>query len=163
MGLGELGAFLKSRRDRLSPESVGLARALRLDDDETGHLFHLAGRPAPIGSEATLVQHALRGLLDRLRDTPAMVITDLHEVVTQNHAAQVLVGPQAGLTGVQAGFLHCCRPAAALVRAGRRRRGGGAARPRPRRRLARHPRPGVRAPPRPGLTTPGCALSPRAR
>jgi hypothetical protein len=89
--LDELGSFLKSRRDRLSPEAVGLTpgtrrrvpglrrdevarlaslsadyyteleqgrgqcpsepvlhglvRALRLDPDETDHLFHLAGHP----------------------------------------------------------------------------------------------------------------------
>jgi transcriptional regulator with XRE-family HTH domain len=149
--LGELGAFLKSRRDRLAPQAVGLrpgtrrrvpglrrdevaelasmsadyyteleqgrgqcpsepvlhalARALRLDPDETAHLFHLAGHPAPLGAEPVRMQEALRQLMDRLQDTPAMVITDLHEVVVQNHAAQVLVGPQAGLTGVRAGFL----------------------------------------------------------
>ncbi|WP_165495367.1 MmyB family transcriptional regulator [Actinomadura roseirufa] len=48
---------------------------------------------------------ALRGLMERLGDTPAMVITDMHEVVVQNHAAQVLVGPQAGLSGIRASFL----------------------------------------------------------
>ncbi|MEV0819773.1 helix-turn-helix transcriptional regulator [Nonomuraea rubra] len=151
MDLAELGAFLKSRRDRLAPQAVGLppgtrrrvpglrrdevaelasmsadyyteleqgrgqcpsepvlhalARALRLDPDETAHLFHLTGHPAPLGAEPVPMQEALRQLMDRLQDTPAMVITDLHEVVVQNHAAQVLVGPQAGLTGVRASFL----------------------------------------------------------
>ncbi|MGP4096877.1 helix-turn-helix transcriptional regulator [Nonomuraea sp. KM90] len=152
MDLRELGSFLKSRRDRLRPEAVGLppgtrrrvpglrrdevaqlacvsadyyteleqgrgqspsepvlrglAGALRLDPDETVHLFLLAGRPAPFGAEPLQMQSALRQLMDRLQDTPAMVITDMHEVVMQNHAAQVLVGPQAGLTGVRASFLH---------------------------------------------------------
>ncbi|RVX43757.1 helix-turn-helix protein [Nonomuraea polychroma] len=151
MDLGELGSFLKSRRDRLSPEDVGLppgtrrrvpglrrdelaelasmsadyyteleqgrgqrpsepvlhalARALRLDVDETDHLFHLAGHPAPFGAEPVQMQAALRQLMERLQDTPAMVITDMHEVVVQNHAAQVLVGPQSGLTGIRASFL----------------------------------------------------------
>ncbi|PRY02461.1 helix-turn-helix protein [Allonocardiopsis opalescens] len=151
MDLVELGAFLKSRRDRLSPQAVGLppgtrrrvpglrrdevarlagvsadyyteleqgrgqcpsepvlhalARTLRLDSDETGHLLHLAGHPAPIGAEPLRMQSALRQLMQRLDDTPAMVITDMHEVVVQNHAAQVLVGPQAGLTGIRASFL----------------------------------------------------------
>jgi transcriptional regulator with XRE-family HTH domain len=149
--LAELGAFLKSRRDRLSPEAAGLppgtrrrvpglrrdevarlasmsadyyteleqgrgqcpsepvlrtlARALHLGPDETDHLFHLAGHLAPYGGEPVPMQSALRQLMDRLEDTPAMVITDLHEVVVQNHAAQVLVGPQAGLTGIRGSFL----------------------------------------------------------
>ncbi|RAY15724.1 transcriptional regulator [Actinomadura craniellae] len=152
MDLGELGLFLKSRRDRLRPEAVGLppgtrrrvpglrrdevallasvsadyyteleqgrgqspsepvlhalAQALRLDADETDHLFRLAGRPAPLGAEPVRTQVALRQLMERLADTPAMVITDLHEVLLQNRAAEVLVGPQAGLTGVRAGFLY---------------------------------------------------------
>lgn len=152
MDVAELGSFLKSRRDRLAPESVGLppgtrrrvpglrrdevarlaslsadyyteleqgrgqipsepvlhalSRALRLGPDETDHLFHLAGRPAPYAARPPHLQSALRQLMERLEDTPAMVITDLHEVVVQNHAAQVLVGPQAGLTGVRASFLH---------------------------------------------------------
>ncbi|MFG1709720.1 helix-turn-helix transcriptional regulator [Nonomuraea sp. M3C6] len=152
MDLDELGSFLKSRRDRLSPEAVGLppgtrrrvpglrrdevaylanmsadycteleqgrgqcpsepvlhalARALRLDPDETDHLFHLAGYPAPLGAEPVQMQAALRQLMQRLEDTPAMVITDMHEVVVQNHAAQVLVGPQSGLTGIRASFLY---------------------------------------------------------
>ncbi|WP_169948901.1 helix-turn-helix transcriptional regulator [Microbispora sp. H11081] len=152
MDLGELGSFLRSRRDRLSPQAVGLpdggrrrvpglrrdevadlaslsadyyteleqgrgqipskpvlhalARALRLGPDETGHLFHLAGHPAPPGAEPVRMQAALRQLMARLEDTPAMVITDMHEVVAQNHAAQVLVGPQAGLTGIRASFLY---------------------------------------------------------
>ncbi|MBX6382867.1 MAG: helix-turn-helix domain-containing protein [Microbispora sp.] len=152
MDLGELGAFLRSRRDRLRPEAAGLpgsgrrrvpglrrdevaelanvsadyyteleqgrgqvpsepvlhalARALCLDPDETAHLFHLAGHPAPLGAEPVRMQAALRQLMARLGDTPAMVITDIHEVVVQNHAAQVLVGPQAGLTGIRASFLY---------------------------------------------------------
>jgi hypothetical protein len=150
--LDELGSFLKSRRDRLSPEAVGLTpgtrrrvpglrrdevarlaslsadyyteleqgrgqcpsepvlhalvRALRLDPDETDHLFHLAGHPVPFGAQPVLMQSALQQLMERLEDTPAMVITDLHEVMVQNHAAQVLVGTQGGRTGVRASFLH---------------------------------------------------------
>ncbi|MEV4322702.1 helix-turn-helix transcriptional regulator [Microbispora rosea] len=150
--LGELGSFLRSRRDRLRPEAVGLpgggrrrvpglrrdevaelaslsadyyteleqgrgqtpsepvvhalARALRLGPDETAHLFHLAGHPAPFGAEPVQMQSALQQLMTRLENTPAMVITDIHEVVVQNHTAQVLVGPQAGLTGIRASFLY---------------------------------------------------------
>ncbi|GAA4971922.1 transcriptional regulator with XRE-family HTH domain [Nonomuraea thailandensis] len=150
MDLGELGAFLKSRRDRLAPRAVGLppgtrrrvpglrrdevaelaslsadyyteleqgrgqcpsepvlhalARALRLDPDETAHLFHLAGHPTPLGAEPVRMQEALRRLMDRLQDTPAMVITDLHEVVVQNHAAQVLVDHLMGASAEFAGL-----------------------------------------------------------
>jgi transcriptional regulator with XRE-family HTH domain len=150
--LGELGSFLKSRRDRLRPEAVGLppgirrrvpglrrdevarlasmsvdyyteleqgrgqrpsgpvlhalARALRLDVDEVDHVFHLAGCPAPLGAEPVRMQAALRQLMRRLEDTPAMVISDMHEVLVQNEAAQVLVGPQVGPTGIRASFLY---------------------------------------------------------
>lgn len=88
------------------PVLHALARSLRLDCDETDHLFHLAGRMPPHGAQPLLMQSALRQLMERLHDTPAMVITDLHQVVMQNHAAEALVGPQAGLTGIEASFAY---------------------------------------------------------
>ena len=140
MDVDELGAFLKSRRARITPAEVGLpagsrrrvpglrrdevahlagasvdyyielergrgaqpsarmlaalARALRLDADERDHLFRLAGRPAPAaGGTAAHVPPAMLELLDRLGDTPARIITDLHETVVQNRLAEALLGP----------------------------------------------------------------------
>jgi transcriptional regulator with XRE-family HTH domain len=152
VNLRELGAFLKSRRDRVSPTDVGLpagfrrrvaglrrdevarladmsvdyyieleqgrgqspspqilsavARALLLDADETAHLFHLAGHPAPLGAEPVGMQVALMQLLDRLADTPAMVITDLHEFVMQNRMCEALVGAHVGGRGPESSFVY---------------------------------------------------------
>ncbi|MEV2274716.1 helix-turn-helix domain-containing protein [Nocardiopsis sp. NPDC049922] len=151
MDLVELGAFLKSRRDRIRPADVGLtpgprrrvpglrrdevallagasvdyytelergrgaqpsaqmlaalARALRLTHDERDYAFRLAGRPVPAEhGSAAHVEPAMLRLLDRLESTPAMVITDLHEVLVQNRLAKALLGaapvghgPKAGL------------------------------------------------------------------
>lgn len=148
MNHAELGAFLKSRRDRVRPSDVGLpegsrrrvpglrrdevarladmsvdyyveleqgrgqspsdqillalSRALRLDADERAHLLHLAGHQVPLGAEPVQMERALRQLLDRLADTPAMVLTDLHEVLVQNKVCEALIGVQAG----GASFVH---------------------------------------------------------
>ncbi|MEW2222052.1 helix-turn-helix transcriptional regulator [Streptomyces sp. NPDC006990] len=143
MNLPELGAFLRTRRDRIRPAEVGLpqgprrrvpglrreevaqlaglsadyytelergstknraqpsaqtlaalARALRLNGDERDHLFHLAERPVPPSAHgpSAHVQPALLGLLDRLSNTPARVITDLHETLVENDLASALLG-----------------------------------------------------------------------
>ena len=142
MNLPELGAFLRSRRDRITPAEVGLptgprrrvpglrrdevatlagasvdyyielergngaqpspqmlaalSRALRLDNDERDHLYTLADRPPPrtTAARSTHVEPAMLALLDRLTTTPARIITDLHETLTQNHLATALLGPQ---------------------------------------------------------------------
>ncbi|HEY0951217.1 helix-turn-helix transcriptional regulator [Nocardioides sp.] len=153
MDLTELGAFLKSRRDRIRPQDVGLpagprrrvaglrrdevavlagasvdyyveleqgrgaqpseqmvaalARALRLDRDERDHLYHLAGRPLPTAHGAHAHVHpAMLDLLDRLGDTPARVITDLHVTLVQNRMARALLGEPSAAKGVEASFVH---------------------------------------------------------
>ncbi|MGW9213735.1 helix-turn-helix transcriptional regulator [Embleya sp. NPDC055664] len=86
---------------------ASLARALRLNGDERDHLFHLADRPLPPPhGPAAHVQPALLGLLDRLADTPAQVITDLHETLVQNPLAVALVGPAPALHGPAASFVY---------------------------------------------------------
>jgi transcriptional regulator with XRE-family HTH domain len=150
--LAELGGFLKSRRDRIRPQDVGLpggprrrvpglrrdevahlallsvdyyielergraqpseqmlaalARALRLSRDERDHLYHLAGRPLPpLGGASSHVHPAMLDLLDRLADTPARLITDLHVVLLQNPLAAALLGPVPAGTGPRAGFVY---------------------------------------------------------
>ncbi|MFJ5228661.1 helix-turn-helix domain-containing protein [Kitasatospora sp. NPDC088391] len=157
MDLPELGAFLRTRRDRIRPTEVGLppgprrrvpglrreevahlaglsvdyytelergstkngvqpsaqtlaalARALRLDGDERDHLFRLAERPLPPSAHgpSTHVQPALLGLLDRLSDTPARVITDLHETLVENDLARSLLGPSPARRGPTASFVY---------------------------------------------------------
>ena len=78
----------------------GLARALRMTEDERDHLFHLAGHPAPQRlATSTHVSPGLLHLLDRLGDTPAFVVNDLEETVFQNPLSVALMGDQTRLTG----------------------------------------------------------------
>ncbi|MDX3853349.1 helix-turn-helix transcriptional regulator [Streptomyces sp. AK02-01A] len=85
---------------------TALARALRLSADESTHLYHLAGHQAPLGAEPVQMQRALLELLDRFEDTPAMIITDLHEIRVQNQLCEVLIGSQSGGRGVEASFVY---------------------------------------------------------
>lgn len=80
---------------------AAIARALRLTLDERDHLFRLAGHSAP--SRVLRSEHVSRGLmrvLDRLGDTPAMVVSDLAETLVQNRLAAALLGEHARHTGL---------------------------------------------------------------
>ncbi len=157
VNLPELGAFLRTRRDRIRPAEVGLpqgprrrvpglrreeiaqlaglsadyytelergsadngvqpsaqtlvalARALRLNSDERDYLFHLAERPVPPSAHgpSAHVRPALLGLLDRLSNTPARVITDLHETLVENDLARNLLGTSPAHRGPAASFVY---------------------------------------------------------
>lgn len=87
-------ARLEQRRGpQPSPELLAsLARALRLTRAEHDHLFRLAGRTPPTNSRRTShVDPALLRVLDRI-DTPAQVVSDIGETLTQNPAAVALLG-----------------------------------------------------------------------
>jgi hypothetical protein len=148
----ELGAFLRTRRDRIRPGDVGLpagprrrvpglrrdevaqlagvsvdyynelergagsqpseqmlaalSRALRLTRDERDYLFHLAERQVPQSGTGVHVHPGMLDLLSRVPNTPAQVITDLHEPLVQNPLAVALLGDQSGLRGRRASFIH---------------------------------------------------------
>ena len=79
---------------------AAIARGLRLTMDERDHLFRLAGHEAPariLRSEH--VGPALMRVLDRLEDTPAMVVTDLGETLAQNRLAVALLGDWTRFAG----------------------------------------------------------------
>jgi transcriptional regulator with XRE-family HTH domain len=78
-----------------------LARALRLTSDERDYLFLLAGHtaPAPVGAAAH-VPPALLRVLDRLDDTPALILSNLGETLVQNQLAAALLGDRTGYTGL---------------------------------------------------------------
>ena len=80
---------------------AALARALRLTGDERDYLFRIAGHtaPAPI-TAATHVAPALLRVLDRLSDTPALIISALGETLVQNQLAAALFGDKSRLTGL---------------------------------------------------------------
>ncbi|WP_422734209.1 helix-turn-helix transcriptional regulator [Micromonospora sp. WMMD558] len=80
---------------------ASLARALRLTDGERDYLFQVAGRNAPASaSAATHVAPALLRVLDRLDDTPALVLSNLGETLVQNRMAEALFGDRSGYTGL---------------------------------------------------------------
>jgi transcriptional regulator with XRE-family HTH domain len=91
----------QGRSSQPSTQLLGaLARALRLSDDERDHLFHLAGhRPPPADGVAQLARAGLLRMLDLLGDTPALVMSDLGEILAQNRAAVLLTGDHTGFSG----------------------------------------------------------------
>ena len=79
-----------------------LARALRLSPDERDYLHRVAGHSAPDRTVATdYVAPALLRVLDRLDDTPAMVLNALGEVLVQNGPARALFGDASRWSGLE--------------------------------------------------------------
>lgn len=91
----------QGRSSQPSTQLLGaLARALRLSDDERAHLFHLAGHPPPPADGVALQARAgLIRLLDLLGDTPALVVSDLGEVLAKNRASTLLTGEEPAGAG----------------------------------------------------------------
>ncbi|MFI7073425.1 helix-turn-helix transcriptional regulator [Micromonospora sediminicola] len=85
-----------------SPQMLAaLARALRLTGDERDYLFRVAGHSPPERTATgTHVAPALLRVLDRLADTPALVLSDLGETLVQNRLAAALLGDRTGHTGL---------------------------------------------------------------
>jgi transcriptional regulator with XRE-family HTH domain len=80
---------------------AALARALRLSDDERDYLFLVAGRNAPSPQvTGTHVAPALQRVLDRLTDTPALILSNLGEILVQNRFAEALYGDTSRFTGL---------------------------------------------------------------
>ncbi|GAB3599278.1 helix-turn-helix transcriptional regulator [Microbacterium tumbae] len=77
-----------------------LARSLRLSADERDYLFRLAGHSAPTRTDASPhVAPALLRVLDRLEDTPALILSDIGEALVANRLAVALFGDSSVLTG----------------------------------------------------------------
>ena len=80
---------------------ASLARALRLTGDERDYLFQIAGHNPPTpATAATHVAPALLRVLDRLSDTPALILSNLGETLVQNRMADALFGDKSGYTGL---------------------------------------------------------------
>lgn len=70
----------------------GIARALRLSDDERAHLFYLSGEPpGPPSGPPKHVRPGVLHLLDRLDDAAAMVLDASYDVLAWNHLATALI------------------------------------------------------------------------
>jgi transcriptional regulator with XRE-family HTH domain len=80
---------------------TALARALRLTGDERDYLFLVAGHnaPAPVTAAAHVAPALLR-VLDRLSDTPALILSNLGETLVQNRMAEALFGDKSRYTGL---------------------------------------------------------------
>jgi transcriptional regulator with XRE-family HTH domain len=80
---------------------AALARALRLTGSERDYLFQTAGHNPPASvAAAAHVAPALLRVLDRLRDTPALILSSLGETLVQNRMAEALFGDKSGCTGL---------------------------------------------------------------
>jgi hypothetical protein len=81
---------------------AAVARALRLSPDERDYLYRVAGHSAPDrNSVGEYVAPALLRVLDRLSDTPALVLDALGEVLVQNDLARALLGDRTRYEGLE--------------------------------------------------------------
>ena len=86
---------------------AALARGLRLSLDERDHLFRMAGHTAPqrvVRSDH--VSPAMMRVVDRLQDTPIMVVGEFGETLVQNPLAIALLGDQMHFTGLDRAAVH---------------------------------------------------------
>lgn len=86
---------------------ASLARALRLSTEERDYLYRIAGHSAPdrtIGSD--YIAPALLRVLDRLTDTPALIISAIGETLVQNEPAKALFGDVSGLSGMERSSIY---------------------------------------------------------
>lgn len=94
---------LEQRRGPQPSERMldSLARALRLTRAERDYLYRVAGHNAPASlSDPSPVAPALLRVLDRLDDTPALILTELGETLVQNRMAVALFGDASRHTGL---------------------------------------------------------------
>ncbi|MFC7643257.1 helix-turn-helix domain-containing protein [Streptosporangium lutulentum] len=96
--------YTRLEQDRAPQPSPGvlraITRALRLTLDERDHLFRLAGhRPPDRRRSDEHVAPSLLGVLDRLSDVPAQVMTDLGVTLVQNDLARAVFGDLTRLRG----------------------------------------------------------------
>jgi transcriptional regulator with XRE-family HTH domain len=94
---------LEQRRGPRPSEQLlaAIARGLRLTLDERDHLFRLAGHNAPVRAlRADHVSPGLMRVLDRLTDTPALVVSELGETLVQTPAARALFGDETRHQGL---------------------------------------------------------------
>ncbi|MBB4949323.1 transcriptional regulator with XRE-family HTH domain [Kitasatospora gansuensis] len=89
----------QARSPQPSPQILSsLARALRLSEDERDHLYLLAGHRPPAGRQVGgHIEPGLLYLLDRLKETPAQLISDLGQLLAQNDMATALFGSVCSL------------------------------------------------------------------
>jgi hypothetical protein len=79
---------------------AAIAQGLHLSVDERDHVFRLAGHePPPRGDTGDHVGPGMLRILDRMRDTPAEVVTELGETLRQTPLGVALTGDIGRYTG----------------------------------------------------------------
>ncbi|MDG4665763.1 helix-turn-helix transcriptional regulator [Mycobacterium sp. 236(2023)] len=101
MSVDYYGRLEQSRSTQPSPQMLrALARSLRLTDDETDHLYRLAGHAVPDRFSASLhVRPALLYVLDQMRDAAAFICSDTYLVLAQNELCERVMGHRTSITG----------------------------------------------------------------
>jgi transcriptional regulator with XRE-family HTH domain len=80
---------------------AALARALHLNLEERDHLFRLGGHATPQRvSRDDHISPGMMRILDRLEDTPAMVLSRFGETLRQTRPAVALLGDETRWTGM---------------------------------------------------------------
>jgi transcriptional regulator with XRE-family HTH domain len=108
MSVDYYGRLEQGRSTQPSPQMVrALARALRLTDDETDHLYRVSGHAVPDrAARSPHVRPALLFVLDQLRDAAAFICTDTEVVLARNELAEALLADHTGAeTGLGASFI----------------------------------------------------------
>jgi transcriptional regulator with XRE-family HTH domain len=81
---------------------TAIANGLRLTLDQRDHLFLLAGYKAPVRvPRDDHVNPGVTRILHRLEDTPAMVMSEIGEVLLQTQLAVALYGDRTGCKGLE--------------------------------------------------------------
>jgi transcriptional regulator with XRE-family HTH domain len=108
----------QARGPQPSAQLLGaLSRALRLTRDEHDHLFHLSG-VMPEQDHLMATDHVRPGvlhLLDKLDDTPALVVSDRGDMLAWNAMQAALMGDPARFPVERRNLVwqHFCNPEAA--------------------------------------------------
>jgi transcriptional regulator with XRE-family HTH domain len=91
----------QQRGPQPSEQMLGaLARTLRLTADERDYLYRLSGHNVPRRTvDDAHVAPALLRVLDRLEDSPALILSPLSEVLVANRLATAIFGDRTQLTG----------------------------------------------------------------
>lgn len=80
---------------------AALARGLRLSLDERDHLFRIGGYPSPRRASRTdHIDAGIMRILDRLEDTPALVVSGAGETLRQTLPAVALFGDETAHEGL---------------------------------------------------------------
>ena len=93
---------IEQQRGPMPSEQIlaALARALQLSLSERDHLFGLGGHPTPRRDRNDHISPIMKRIIDGLSDVPALVMTNLGEVLEQTPPAVALIGDYTRFTGL---------------------------------------------------------------